>query len=69
MDDLFKLGLGVLAISFLAKLSENSKPITVCPYCNEQIGKWAMACPNCRNNLGEQVPLIILLNKITVKTA
>lgn len=52
LDDLLKLGLGVLAISFLAKLSENTQQITQCPYCNTQIGKWARSCPNCRNNLG-----------------
>ena len=52
LGDLMKLGLGVLAIAFLAKLSENAQQVTQCPYCNHSIGKWARTCPNCRNNLG-----------------
>jgi len=52
LEDLFKIGLGVLAISFLAKLSENTQQVTQCPYCNTSIGKWARTCPVCRNNLG-----------------
>jgi len=52
LGDLMKLGLGVLAVAFLAKLSENAQQITQCPYCNYSIGKWARTCPNCRNNLG-----------------
>ena len=52
LNDLLGLGFGVLAVAFLAKLAENTQQITQCPYCNTQIGKWAMTCPNCRNNLG-----------------
>ena len=52
IEDLLKLGLGVLAISFLAKLAENTQQVTQCPYCNAHIGKWARTCPVCRNNLG-----------------
>jgi len=52
LGDLMKLGLGVLAVAFLAKLSENAQQVTQCPYCNTSIGKWARTCPNCRNNLG-----------------
>ena len=52
LGDLMKLGLGVLAVAFLAKLSENTQQVTQCPYCNTSIGKWARTCPNCRNNLG-----------------
>jgi len=52
VNDLLGLGLGVLAVAFLAKLAENTQQITQCPYCNTSIGKWAMTCPNCRNNLG-----------------
>jgi len=51
LGDLMKLGLGVLAVAFLAKLSENAQQVTQCPYCNAPIGKWARTCPNCRNNL------------------
>ena len=51
IEDLLKLGLGVLAISFLAKLSEGSPQIKVCPYCNNQIKKFARTCPVCRNVL------------------
>lgn len=51
IEDLLKLGLGVLAISFLAKLSEGSPQIKVCPYCNYQIKKFARTCPVCRNVL------------------
>lgn len=52
LGDLLGLGLGILAISFLAKLAENTGQITQCPYCNHSIGKWAITCPNCRNSLG-----------------
>lgn len=52
LGDLMKLGLGVLAVAFLAKLSENAQQVTTCPFCNTSIGKWARTCPNCRNNLG-----------------
>ena len=52
LGDLMKLGLGVLAVAFLAKLSENAQQVTQCPYCYVSIGKWARTCPNCRNNLG-----------------
>jgi len=52
VGDLMKLGLGVLAVAFLAKLAENTQQVTQCPYCNTSIGKWARTCPNCRNNLG-----------------
>ena len=52
LGDLMKLGLGVLAVAFLAKLAENTQQITQCPYCSASIGKWALTCPNCRNNLG-----------------
>ena len=34
VGDLMKLGLGVLAVAFLAKLSENTQQVTQCPYCN-----------------------------------
>lgn len=51
IEDLLKLGLGVLAISFLAKLAEGSQQITICPYCNSQIKKFARTCPVCRNAL------------------
>ena len=52
VDDLLGLGLGVLAVAFIAKLAENTQQVTQCPYCFTSIGKWARACPNCRNNLG-----------------
>jgi len=52
LEDIFKIGLGVLAIAFIAKLSENTQQVTQCPYCYTSIGKWARTCPNCRNNLG-----------------
>jgi len=52
LGDLMRLGLGVLAVAFLAKLSENAQQVTQCPYCSTSIGKWARTCPNCRNNLG-----------------
>lgn len=52
VEDLLKLGLGVLAISFLAKLAEGGQQITICPYCNSQIKKFARTCPVCRNTLG-----------------
>ncbi len=52
LDDLIGLGLGVLAVAFLSKLTENTQQITTCPYCHTSIGKWARTCPNCRNNLG-----------------
>ena len=45
IEELLKLGLGVLSISFLAKLSEGSPQIKVCPYCNNQIKKFARMCP------------------------
>ena len=51
VDDLLKLGLGILAISFLAKLTEGGQQITICPYCNGQIKKFARTCPTCRNEL------------------
>lgn len=51
LEDLFKIGLGVLAVTFIAKLSENAQQVTQCPYCYTSIGKWARTCPNCRNNL------------------
>ncbi len=51
VDNLLKLGLGVLAISFLAKLAEGGQQITICPYCNSQIKKYARTCPVCRNAL------------------
>lgn len=52
VGDLLKLGLGVLAISFLAKLSEDNQQIKECPYCHNQIKKFARTCPVCRNALG-----------------
>ena len=52
LGDLLKLGLGVLAVSFLAKLVENKPQIKQCPYCGASLGKWAITCPTCRNNLG-----------------
>ena len=51
LDDLLKIGLGVLAVAFLAKLADNNQQITICPYCNASIGKWARTCPSCRNTL------------------
>ena len=51
INDLLKLGLGLLAISFLAKLSEGGTQITICPYCNVEIKKFARTCPSCRNSL------------------
>ena len=51
IEDLLKLGLGVLAISFLAKLAEGTQQVTICPYCNSKIGKFARTCPTCRNTL------------------
>jgi len=52
VGDLLGLGLGVLAVAFIAKLAENAQQVTQCPYCNTPIGKWSRTCPNCRNNLG-----------------
>lgn len=52
IENLLKLGLGVLALSFLAKLAEKPSEIKQCPFCRQSIGKWAITCPNCRNNLG-----------------
>lgn len=52
LNDLIGLGLGVLAVAFLTKLTENTQQITTCPYCHRSIGKWARTCPNCRNDLG-----------------
>ena len=51
IKDLLKLGLGVLAIAFLAKMGENTERIKQCPYCNTVIKKFARTCPMCRNLL------------------
>lgn len=45
------LGLGVLALYFLKKLSDGTDKNTkkVCTYCGHITEKWSRACPNCRN--------------------
>jgi len=52
--DLLKIGLGVLALSFISKLNqggtvETSKTCTYCGYTTNTTNKWARMCPNCRN--------------------
>jgi len=51
VEGLIGLGLGVLALYFLKKLSESSQIETqkTCVYCGYSSSKWARACPNCRN--------------------
>lgn len=54
VEDLIVLGIGALAVFFLAKvLSTNSDhdEITNCPFCGAQIKKWAIECPVCRRKL------------------
>ncbi len=54
VEGLIALGIGALAVYFLAKIvssdKENSK-ISVCPYCGSSIKKWAIECPVCRKKL------------------
>ena len=51
IDDLFKLGIGALAVYFIGKALEggSQEPPTRCPFCGVRVGKWARTCPNCRN--------------------
>ena len=54
VDTLIKIGIGALAVYFLAKLLEGGRKdqeIVVCPNCGTRITKWARQCPNCRTNL------------------
>jgi len=53
IDALLKLGLGAIALSILGKLIQGGQPqeITACPYCGQQIQKWARFCPRCRASL------------------
>ena len=46
------LGIGVLALYFLKKLTDNknfTESIQTCQYCGHVAEKWARACPSCRN--------------------
>lgn len=51
VDDLLKLGLGLLALNFIAKLGDTTTSQTekTCSYCGHTTTKWARRCPNCRN--------------------
>ena len=54
VEDLIKLGIGLLAIYFIGKLLEPSKSNTEqtnCPKCGARIRKWARKCPVCRTKL------------------
>lgn len=51
LEGLLALGIGALAIAFLAKLAQGPQDVRTCPYCGTQIHKWSRLCPNCRNNL------------------
>ena len=53
VDAAIGVGIGVLAIYFLKKLSENlpSQQEKKCPYCVTVACKWARSCSNCRNTL------------------
>jgi ribosomal protein L40E len=55
VEDLIKLGIGLLAIYFVGKLMEpnksNNEQETNCPKCGARIKKWAMKCPVCRTKL------------------
>lgn len=52
IDDAIKIGLGVLALYFLKKLTEGSNVESekVCAYCGYSAQKWSRACSNCRNS-------------------
>lgn len=51
IDAAIGVGIGVLALYFLKKLSENPSPQQEkrCLYCGTIAGKWARSCSNCRN--------------------
>ena len=51
VDDLLKLGLGMLALHFIGKLAQGGTVETAktCSYCGHTTEKWARMCPNCRN--------------------
>jgi len=51
LKELLDLGIGPLAIGFLARLAEGKPEIRTCSYCKTEIKKFAMACPKCRNRL------------------
>ena len=53
VDAAIGIGIGVLALYFLKKLSEGSPQIQEkkCSYCGMVAGKWARSCSNCRNTL------------------
>ena len=55
LEDLIKLGIGLLAIYYISKLLEpkkgNAEQETNCPKCGAPIRKWATNCPVCRTKL------------------
>lgn len=53
VDAAIGVGIGVLALYFLNKLSENlpTQQEKKCSYCGTIAGKWARSCSNCRNTL------------------
>jgi len=54
VDAAIGIGIGVLALYFLKKLSESTSlqlQEKKCQYCGMVAGKWARSCSNCRNTL------------------
>ena len=53
VDAAIGVGIGILALYFLKKISENpsSQQEKICLYCGTIAGKWARSCSNCRNTL------------------
>ena len=52
IDAAIGIGIGVLALYFLKKLSESPSSqlqAKKCLYCGMVAGKWARSCSNCRN--------------------
>ena len=51
LKELLDLGMGPLAIGFLARLAQGQPEIKKCRYCDTEVKKFSMACPKCRNRL------------------
>ncbi len=51
IEGLMALGIGVLAVYFLKKLTEGGTVETTktCNFCGHSTEKWARMCPMCRN--------------------
>ena len=51
LDAAIGVGIGLLAVYFLKKLSEGSisQETKVCLYCGHTSEKWARMCSQCRN--------------------